>query len=232
MSDNDHYYCMCPYEDDHDLADQKHLSSTKAALLQGAKWGIGDIIKIRFLEGDKKLHGRIKAVAKEWTQLVNLTFDFIDNEPADIRIAFQKGNGSWSYLGTQCRSVTDQSKPTMNFGWLTPSSSDDEVRRVVLHEFGHALGLIHEHQNPNGGGIKWNRAAVIKDLSGPPNNWDGATIENNMFRKYSGVITTNVDPNSIMMYPIPKAWTLDGTSVGLNDQLSDKDKEFISNNYS
>ena len=25
----------------------------------------------------------------------------------------------------------------MNFGWLTPSSSDDELQRVVLHEFGH-----------------------------------------------------------------------------------------------
>jgi len=28
---------------------------------------------------------------------------------------------------------------------------------TVLHEFGHALGLIHEHQNPASGGFKWNR---------------------------------------------------------------------------
>ena len=48
----------------------------------------------------------------------------------------------------------------MNYGWLTPESAQDEVRRVVLHEFGHALGLIHEHQNPKGGGIEWNRDAV------------------------------------------------------------------------
>ncbi len=53
---------------------------------------------------------------------------------------------------------------------------------MVLHEFGHTLGLIHEHQNPNRP-INWNRAAVIADLSGPPNNWDEETIENNIFKR-------------------------------------------------
>jgi hypothetical protein len=37
----------------------------------------------------------------------------------------------------------------------------------------------HEHQNPDTP-IDWNRAAVIADLSGPPNNWDEATIESNI----------------------------------------------------
>ena len=116
----------------------------------------------------------------------------------------------------------------MNFGWLTANSTDDELRRVVLHEFGHALGLIHEHQNPNRA-IKWNRAAVIADLSGPPNNWDEATIDNNMFKKYdsASLTSTPTDATSIMMYPIPAAWTLDGFSAGLNSGLSGIDKEFI-----
>ncbi len=89
----------------------------------------------------------------------------VEDEDADIRVAFQQGNGSWSYLGTVCRQIrVDQ--PTMNYGWLTPDSTDDELRRVVLHEFGHALGLIHEHQSPNRP-ISWSRAAVIAELSGP-----------------------------------------------------------------
>jgi hypothetical protein len=120
----------------------------------------------------------------------------------------------------------------MNYGWLTPDSTEDEVNRVVLHEFGHALGLIHEHQNP-AGGIKWNRDAVIRDLSGPPNNWDLETIEHNMFRAVEKQESnyTSLDPQSIMMYSLPSRWTLDGFSVGLNNGLSAKDKEFIRQQY-
>jgi serralysin len=118
----------------------------------------------------------------------------------------------------------------MNYGWLTPASPDDVLQRVVLHEFGHALGLIHEHQNPKGA-INWNRDAVIRDLSGPPNNWDLAKIEHNMFRKYEDVTATNADSTSIMMYPIPKAWTLDGFSAGLNGSLSQDDRDLIRSVY-
>jgi len=39
-------------------------------------------------------------------------------------------------------------EPTMNYGWLKDDTDDVEYRRVVIHEFGHALGAIHEHQNP------------------------------------------------------------------------------------
>ncbi|WP_437321271.1 matrixin family metalloprotease [Sorangium sp. So ce385] len=39
----------------------------------------------------------------------------------------------------------------MNFGWLTLESTQADVESVVLHEFGHALGLIHEHQHPENG---------------------------------------------------------------------------------
>ena len=135
-------------------------------------------------------------------------------------------------IGTTCRQATDKTQPTMNYGWLTPTSDDAEIERVVLHEFGHALGLIHEHQNP-AGGIKWNRDAVIHDLSGPPNNWPLNVIEHNMFEPYEKVETnfTKLDAHSIMMYPIPQSWTIDGFSVGLNSQLSATDKKFIHKQY-
>ena len=122
-------------------------------MLNGAKWNTGSVITVRFLEGNEDLKRRVKKVAEEWTAsgMANLTLEFRNNAPTDIRIAFQQGNGSWSYLGTMCRQIPEP-EPTMNYGWLTPTSPDDELRRVVLHEFGHALGLIHEHQNPEG----WN----------------------------------------------------------------------------
>lgn len=230
MSINEHHYCSCLIKGEIDASDRQRLSAHKAAMLLGAKWPVGSLITVRFLEGDAGLCQRVRAVAEEWTDLANLTFDFRTSGPTDIRIAFMAGRGSWSYLGTMCQSIREP-EPTMNFGWLTPTSSEDELRRVVLHEFGHALGLIHEHQNPKGGGIVWNRDAVIADLSGPPNNWNEATIEENMFKKYEGVVGTNVDSRSIMMYPIPLAWTLDGTSADLNSELSETDKTFIVDNY-
>jgi hypothetical protein len=54
-----------------------------------------------------------------------------------------------------------------------------------------------------------------------------------MFKKYQPdeVTATDVDPTSIMMYPIPKAWTLDGFSAGLNAALSQHDKDLIRSVY-
>ncbi|GLB68216.1 hypothetical protein [Arthrobacter mangrovi] len=206
--------------------------NTKAALLNEARWNVSRL-KVGFLEGDPGLQQRVLAVAREWTgpDLANLQFDEAADAEADIRVAFQQGNGSWSYLGTQAQHI-GAGEPTMNYGWLTPDSPDDEVRRVVLHEFGHAVGLIHEHQNPQKP-IQWNRAAVIADLSGPPNNWDEATIENNIFRKYDpqDLAGTDTDSSSIMMYPIPASWTLDGFSADLNSSLSATDKDFIRSAY-
>jgi serralysin len=231
MAENLEHYCFSLVQPDLPPADQVKLKNYKAAVLKAAKWQPGDVITIRFLGGDPGLKQRVQSVASEWMQFANLQLDFRNSGPTDIRIAFLAGKGSWSYLGTVCRQISEP-QPTMNYGWLTPQSSDSELRRVVLHEFGHALGLIHEHQNPKGG-IEWNKPAVIHDLSGPPNNWNATTIENNMFHHYpvTELIPTDVDPKSIMMYPIPKAWTLDGFSADLNGELSDVDKNLIRSVY-
>ncbi len=207
---------------------------TRAALLNQAKWPDGSTIKVSFLDGEPGLQKKVQQVAKEWCvpMMANLNLLFIKQKTkGDIRISF-KYPGSWSVLGTTCFNITNRRKPTVNFGWLTSESTDDEIRRVVLHEFGHALGLVHEHQNP-GGQIQWNRDQVIKDLSGPPNNWPLDVITFNMFDAYAQDETTftHMDPNSIMMYPIPASWTLDGFSTGLNADLSPLDRQFIRQMY-
>ena len=43
----------------------------------------------------------------------------------------------------------------MNLGFLDGGTA--------AHEFGHAIGLGHEHQNP-AGGIEWNEEVVLRDL--------------------------------------------------------------------
>jgi len=217
------------------LADAPNVDGVeRAALLNNTKWTPGCSISISFLDGDPEVQERVKKAAMQWINLggANLTFDFRKNTTdTNIRISFDSP-GSWSVLGTTCLKVQDLSKPTMNFGWLTKDTPDEELNRVVLHEFGHAIGLVHEHMNPQGG-IEWNKDQVIKDLSGPPNNWSLSVIENNMFKTFQQGETnsTPLDKGSIMMYPVPAKWTRNGFSVGLNAQLSSTDINFIKQVY-
>jgi len=229
MSDdnqNQEHWCFAWY-----AGEDASSAQTRAALVKKAKWKDATI-RIAFLDGTDQQKALVKQYAEEWiTNLANLKFSWV-NDPtnSDIRISFQY-KGSWSVIGSTSQTVPkDQS--TMNFGWLTPTVTAAEAKRVILHEFGHALGLIHEHQNPVGG-IQWNKPAVIADLSGPPNNWDLPTIEHNMFEPYAAaeINGTQLDKESIMLYPIPASWTTDGFSAGPNAQLSPTDRSFIKKQY-
>jgi serralysin len=204
---------------------------SRAAALRAALWLPGEIIKISFMDDDHSIKDKVKEAAEIWTApfMANLTFRYVDDPTeADIRISFRR-SGSWSTVGTTCRFITDQTRPTMNFGWLDQHSTPDEMRQVVLHEFGHALGLVHEHSSP-AAGIQWNKDQVIKDLS---KYWSLDKIERNVFKAYDESETnfTRFDPTSIMVYPIPAHWTLDGFSVDLNADLSPMDRAFIRQQY-
>lgn len=191
---------------------------TRAITPLGKLWLNGTTLHVRFLGGTQQQQAEVKRHAPQWMQHANLKLEFDNAANAEIRVAFAD-DGAWSYVGTDARGIpADQ--PTMNFGWL------DEA--VVLHEFGHALGLAHEHQNPEGG-IHWNEAAVIASLSGPPNNWDEATIRHNVLNKYrhDQINGTEFDSKSIMLYSFPAAWTTDGFHTEPNEVLSSIDKMFI-----
>jgi serralysin len=231
-------FCMCPTPPALSASSQAAVLGRRAALLKETTWGPNPTITVSFLGGDPALCQRVADAAMLWINEAGARVNFsfltdpaVDPKTADVRIAFVQGNGSWSYLGTQCHDIA-KDKPTMNFGWLDENSSDDDVRSVVLHEFGHALGLIHEHQNPKDG-INWDRAAVKADLGGPPNNWNDQTIENNIFKKYDkdAVIATGLDKTSIMMYQIPANWTTDGFTTDFNKTLSAQDKALITSIY-
>jgi serralysin len=206
----------------------------RAAMWSRAKWIPGQVIRVAFLEGSQRLKDKVFATAEQWigAGMANLELQ-LRNDPndSDIRIAFQQGMGSWSAIGTTCQ-LTKKSEATMNFGWLTDASSDEEIAAVVLHEFGHALGLIHEHQNP-AGGIRWRKDVIYAELAQPPNRWSKETVDFNLFKPWEVSETnfTKVDPESIMMYPIAARWTEDGFSAGNNTKLSATDRKFIAREY-
>lgn len=210
-----------------------NLSPFEAASVQSKLWQPGRTLRVTFLDGVSEVQEKVAHYANQWSEYANITFAF-DNDPdAEIRISFQE-SGSWSALGTDAlvEEFFPGDDPTMNYGWLTPDSTDEEYARVVLHEFGHALSLIHEHQTP-AGGIRWNRPAVIRDLSGPPNFWDEERIEFNVFKRYEAGQTqfTEFDPQSIMLYSFPSHWTLDQQEFPENSALSESDKAFAADRY-
>jgi hypothetical protein len=205
------------------------------ALFTGKMWPkTGRTLGVRFLDGSKTQRKLAQKYANEWSLFANVVFKFNAGASAEIRVSFQADPGSWSAVGTDCLSAGDfpKKEPTMNFGWLKDDTDAVEWRRVVVHEFGHALGAIHEHQNPKGG-IQWNLPAVYAAFSGPPNNWSKQDIDFNIVQKYSidQLNATAFDPQSIMLYTFPAALIVGGVATANNTDLSAMDKAFIGTNY-
>src|ERR1044071_837711 len=185
----------------------------------GKTWINGSRLQVRFMGGTPAQKNTVREQAGWWTQHANLTFDFNDAPGADIRISFDPNLGAWSYVGTDCKGIP-LNQATMNLGFLDGGTT--------AHEFGHAIGLAHEHQNPRGG-IQWNEQVVIQELAKSPNFWNEQTARHNVIEKYrvDQIKGTEFDPDSIMLYFFPASWTLNGISTKSNDILSAMDKQFI-----
>lgn len=114
----------------------------------------------------------------------------------------------------------------MNFGGFEQHLPFDYVA-TVIHEFGHALGFGHEHQNPTescDAEFRWNddkgyeatnnqfgefvvdsggrRPGIYTVLGGPPNEWVKEKIDRNLkeIADSSAYDSSEFDPASIMMY--------------------------------
>lgn len=188
-----------------ELTDDEAARAFKArmAVRLSKTWTTGATLRCLFLDGTPNMRKRVKAVAQQWESIVDIKLKFVNDPPAEIRISFYADTGSWSAVGTDALNTAyfPLHQPTMNYGWLRDETSDDEYARVVLHEFGHALGGIHEHQSPKFTRT-WNRAAVLKYFQGPPNYWKPEEIETNVLKKYpmNGTSATDYDDHSIMLY--------------------------------
>lgn len=211
-------------------------------------WEVGKRLRVRFLDAHsypdaQQRIGLVMDAANEWTQHANLSLELSDDEDAELRVSFNPHNGCWSYIGTDAKTVRT-SQPTINLSVMGWNKLPADYRKYLLHEFGHAIGCIHEHSTPIAR-IKWNRPVVYKyyqDNFG----WDQAKVDFNVFQVFAQASTNHkagprdaivadftpeMDKDSIMVYPIPKDHTQDGYAVEWRGNLSPKDKEFIAEVY-
>lgn len=193
------------------------------------RWTNGSTIRVKFIGGDESVKSKITYYAKLWEKYANIVLNFVESGDAEIRIAFDPNTGSHSIIGTQALTVP-QYEPTLNFGWFNSTTPDLEIKRTTLHEFGHALGLLHEHQNPVSP-IKWNYSKAYAYFM-QTQKWTKEMVDLNIFNRYSVTQTNNrYDEHSIMIYPIPKELTEDGYGVEMSYDLSDGDKKLIAELY-
>lgn len=195
-------------------------------LLNSEEWKPGSVITVAFNGGTPRLHALIERIASEWSQYGNIRFDFgrdatghyrswtpadIDYK-ANIRVGFLPG-GFWSAIGRDSTNpdLFQPANETLNLEGYD-RSLPFQFARHIRHEFGHALGLEHEHQSPAVAcDFRWNddpgyvrttdksgqfvadgqgrRPGVYTWYEGPPNSWSKAKIDFQMRQ------LTTIDPD-------------------------------------
>jgi len=205
------------------------------------------IVKVCFYPSPQRIRVRIARIAMEWKSVAaGLPLDFgnLSNsrlckrtEVNHIRVGYAY-SGYWSLVGTDSIRLAGQEEQSINLQYFDQAPPDErEFRSTVLHEFGHAIGLEHEHQNPLSmcrDEFDWPK--IYKWLGGPPNNWSKETVDFNMgILNEKGLQATEFDKKSIMLYTFPASYFRNGAKAScyneLNITLSLGDRDIVNALY-
>ncbi|KAF9044984.1 hypothetical protein BJ165DRAFT_1404250 [Panaeolus papilionaceus] len=226
----------CAFDKMPDRPPKSRMGPLKAVLVNTERlWDNGQPVGTRIQQE------KVKRIVKEWKQYLNLDFKFVTGRNATIRISFDAQTGSWSFLGRDNESI-HRNRPTMNFGWVSKDSRiTEEDKAVILHEFGHAIGYLHEHQSSRRGEVitldeevdNLILLAVIEFYT-RTQDWTPEEVRQQILDVYGDEEVSSfskIDLTSIMMYFMPKEMNLEKIEVPPNNNLSDTDKAYAFINY-
>jgi hypothetical protein len=143
-------------------------------------------------------------------------------------------------VGQDSVNLSRQYDQSMNLEFFNSQPpGEPEFSSTVLHEFGHAVGLQHEHQNPKSTcEQEFNWDAVYAALAGPPNGWDKAKVDRNMRRLLNDGdirVVGEFDKRSIMLYTFPDWMYRNGSKSSCyftaNAEISDGDRATAAHMY-
>lgn len=185
-------------------------------------------LKIYFEDlDDTTVINKLFIVIRKWTAVTGISFKQANlTSESDIRIAFRQGGGYQSIVG----SLADSMKTAGNYSptmWLADldKQSSEEFVRVVLHEFGHAIGLLHELQNINSL-IQWDSAKVYAYFN-TVYKWSEKDVNEQVLTPVKFGEATAFDPHSIMIYAIPDSLMKNHPTISWPADLSSTDRRKI-----
>jgi hypothetical protein len=223
-----------------------YVWTAKDALPESTKNEI--VIGVSFLDGTDDQKREVESYAWEWVERAGLPIRWVfgDESRQNIRIRFSdEGDtvNNWSWPGNRAsrRSHADLSKPdqtSMLLNVYHQKAKREERRQTTLHEFGHALGLMHEQLHPDSG-FNFREDVIVKEMK--ERGW--CRPDEDCLTKVRRQITEPATPDhacrgapqydekSIMHYPIPERWLNRGKVTFRNSDLSKGDLNCVQSLY-
>ncbi len=189
-------------------------------------WKPGRTLRIAFVNTPVQAYrNAVKDAASLWLPWVNLTFEFVAGKKGEIKI-FTEYDQTYSLMGTDALTV-GPSDATMVLGLKI---DDPHFEAKVVHEFGHALGMHHEHQHPDAD-IPWDLPKLYAHFAKAGESAE--EVDRQILYKVdrSLMLATRYDRKSIMHYPVRQELTIGDWSIPQNLKISRKDKAFMRKAY-